>query len=408
MAGEGKEEMAVVGGGERAGATCPVCGAGDSVPFWSVRQVPVFANVLCDTEAEARRVPRGDIALSFCSACGYIWNIAFEPSLVEYAPAYENALHFSDRFRQYADELARRLVETHGIRDGHVVEIGCGDGQFLALLCDLGGNRGFGFDPSHDPGRSDSTGRDDIEIIADYYSEAYADRGADLVCCRHVLEHIPAPLPFLEGIRRAVGDREDAILYFEVPNALYTLRDLGIWDILYEHCSYFSPVSLRSLLQRAGFEIVGTRVDYGEQFLCIEAKPGAPGSGPGGEERGELDELRDLVERFGAAYRAKVSEWKDRLTSMAGESRRAAVWGAGTKGVIFLNTLKVSGSVEYIVDINPRKHGRHVAGTGQPIVPPEHLRECPPDTVIVMNAIYIDEIREQVNRLGLTPSFASA
>jgi hypothetical protein len=58
-----------------------------------------------------------------------------------------------------------------------------------------------------------------------------------------------------------------------------------------------------------------------------------------------------------------------------------------------LNTLKVQGKIKYVVDINPHKHGKHVPGTGQKIVPPEFLRENQPDTVIVMNPIYIEEIQ---------------
>jgi len=55
------------------------------------------------------------------------------------------------------------------------------------------------------------------------------------------------------------------------------------------------------------------------------------------------------------------------------------------------------------VDINPRKQGMYVAGTGQKIVPPEFLRDYQPDVVIVMNPIYEGEIRQMVADWGLTP-----
>jgi hypothetical protein len=75
------------------------------------------------------------------------------------------------------------------------------------------------------------------------------------------------------------------------------------------------------------------------------------------------------------------------------------VWGGGSKGVMFLNTLRPERGVEYMVDINPRKRGMYVAGTGQQIVSPEFLRAYRPDTVIIMNAIYGEEIRGQLDRL---------
>ena len=61
-----------------------------------------------------------------------------------------------------------------------------------------------------------------------------------------------------------------------------------------------------------------------------------------------------------------------------------------------------------MVDINPRKEGMYVAGTGQPIVPPEFLRDYQADVVIVMNPIYIGEIQRVTHSLGLTPQLMVA
>ena len=49
--------------------------------------------------------------------------------------------------------------------------------------------------------------------------------------------------------------------------------------------------------------------------------------------------------------------------------------------------------VEAVVDINPHKHGKFLAGTGHEIVAPEALRRLRPDCVVIMNGIYTDEIR---------------
>jgi len=55
-----------------------------------------------------------------------------------------------------------------------------------------------------------------------------------------------------------------------------------------------------------------------------------------------------------------------------------------------------------MVDINPRKQGMYVAGSGQEIVRPEFLHEYRPDTVIVMNPIYSGEIGEMIGGLGVS------
>ena len=40
---------------------------------------------------------------------------------------------------------------------------------------------------------------------------------------------------------------------------LFTLRDLAIWDIIYEHCGYFVPESLASCFDEAGFQVLDGR-----------------------------------------------------------------------------------------------------------------------------------------------------
>jgi len=94
--------------------------------------------------------------------------------------------------------------------------------------------------------------------------------------------------------------------------------------------------------------------------------------------------------------------WHQKLSRLDQLGRRVVVWGAGTKGVMFLNTVKASEQVRYIVDINPRKQAMYIAGTGQQIVPPEFLQSYRPDVVLVMNPIYQDEIRACMTALGLS------
>jgi FlaA1/EpsC-like NDP-sugar epimerase len=93
---------------------------------------------------------------------------------------------------------------------------------------------------------------------------------------------------------------------------------------------------------------------------------------------------------------------------MVRTGQRAVVWGAGSKGVTFLNALQARDPIGHVVDINPRKQGMYVAGTGQQIVAPEFLKEARPDVVIVMNPVYEDEIRRWVGELGLTPDLICA
>jgi C-methyltransferase-like protein len=58
--------------------------------------------------------------------------------------------------------------------------------------------------------------------------------------------------------------------------------------------------------------------------------------------------------------------------------------------------------VEYLVDINPHKWGKFLPGTGHAVVSPENMREYRPQTVIAMNPVYTDEIRQRLAGMGVT------
>jgi SAM-dependent methyltransferase len=378
--------------------------------FFEVAHAPVMCNILCPTRDAALAVPRGSIRLGFCRACGHVYNIAYDQSFMQYDGAYENSLQFSSRFRQYLEELTRGLVQRYDLYDKDIIEIGCGQGDFLSLLCRMGRNRGTGFDPSFDPAKADTEPGAGVEIVPEMYSGGHDGHPVNLLCCRHVLEHLPEPLEFLEQVRRMLASHKDVVLFFEVPNALFTLEDLAIWDIIYEHCSYFTPTSLRRLFERAGFDVLRLTETYEGQFLTIEARPSQFPSrrdGAAAPDAPPAPVLAESVHRFGEAYRSRMTFWRERLDRL--ENERAVVWGAGSKGVTFLNTLSVSHVLfPYVVDTNPRKHGHFVVGTGQEIVGASILREYRPRVVIVMNGIYAPEISKSLGEMDVDTELVTA
>ena len=378
---------------------CFVCGSTDGEPFFEAEAVPVHCNVLARTRAEALAAPRATLRLVLCPVCGLIYNERFEPTRMRYAGGYETSLHHSGVFQEYAERLVRRLIREHDLRSKDVIEVGCGRGDFLRLVCELGANRGLGIDPGHTGLEEELPGGGRIVIVGETWAQALRERSADLVACRHVLEHLVEPVPLLAAARRATERRPDALVFFEVPDVLFTLRQGGIWDVIYEHCSYFSPASLAFACERAGLTLVCIEQVYGGQFLTIEARPGAPR-----DERhaAGLDELQAATRTFGDTHRAKLAAWEAAWGELRETGRRAAVWGAGSKGVTFLNAFAAAGEVvSHVVDRNPRKQGCFVPGSGQPIVAPEALGGAPPDMVIAMNPLYADEIRRELVALGI-------
>jgi hypothetical protein len=355
----------------------------------NVGEMPVLCNQLCLSEEAARSVSFGRVEVAFCRDCGHVFNPAFDADKLRYSPHYENSLHCSGMFQSYADGLVVELVDRYGLRKKKVVEIGCGQGDFLKSLCAAGDNTGFGFDPSYGGGNEDPR----VTIHSVSFAEIEGKLDADFVACRHVLEHIDRPTEFLRTLvtKLDVGTK----VFFEVPNVLFTLRDGGIWDIIYEHCGYFSPSSLTRAFQLAGLAVETVEETFGGQFLVIHAavagaplatSPVAPG-------------LEAIARRFADDYRIKVAEWRATVARAAAEGQRVVAWGAGSKGNTFLNL--VGPNIEAIVDINPKKRGKFVAGTGQPIWAPDQLSANAPSMVVIMNPVYEQEIAGMLEAIGI-------
>lgn len=370
--------------------------------FYEVKDIPVHSVLLMPTREKALTYPRGNIELGLCSQCGFISNLAFDPSLHEYSSKYEETQGFSATFNAFHKSLASSLIEQFNLRNKIVIEIGCGKGEFLTMLCEMGGNIGVGFDPAYVSERNQSAVKDQITFVQDFYSEKYTNYHGDFVCCKMTLEHIPDTAGFMRTVRRSIGDRSETVVFFQIPDVIRILKERAFWDIYYEHCSYFSQGSLARLFRRCGFDVIKLWKGYDDQYLMIEAKPGNGAVlDPLPEER-DLEDVKKDVADFTAHIESLLKTWQGRLQEFAAKEKKAVIWGGGSKGVAFLTKLNVRDQILYAVDINPYKHGTFMAGTGQEIVSPKFLQTYKPDLVIVMNPIYCDEIRAELNTLGIS------
>ncbi len=378
---------------------CPNCGTAGHSIFYESAEVPAHSVLLMRTREEAIGYPTGDIKLAICAHCGFISNTAFDPDLHEYSERYEATQSCSPTFSAFHRKLAENLIKRHDLHNRDILEIGCGQGEFLLLLSELGGNRGFGFDPAYNGPSQAGDSESRVSFIKDFYSEEYADIQADFICCKMTLEHIPDTAEFMGMVRRAVGSNLEAVVFFQVPNATRILRELAFWDIYYEHCSYFSRGSLSYLFRRCGFEVLNIAEEYDDQYLTIEAR--ASDEDPVYEQRDLLKSDLEDAAYFRAALPAWLEWWQGKAREMGEQGQRVVVWGSGSKAVAFLAALGVRDEVGYVVDINPRRQGTFLPGTGHAIVAPDFLRDYQPDAVFVMNPIYCDEIQRDLDQMNL-------
>ncbi|HEY7678192.1 MAG TPA: class I SAM-dependent methyltransferase [Candidatus Methylomirabilis sp.] len=375
---------------------CPVCGRPAAVEVLRREGVPVHQNLLFGDPAQARNVTRGVLALSVCGGCGFAFNHAFDPCLLDYGTRYEGSQACSPEFSAQLDGLVRDLV-AGGIRGRRILEVGCGAGTFLRRLVAYPGgeNRGVGFDPAYLGPEVELGGR--LRFYRRAYGEGCADGAADVVVCRHVIEHVADPLGLLRAMGETLARSGEPRLLVETPCLDWILDHQVAWDLFYEHCSLFTAAALITALGRAGFRPTSMRRLFGRQYLWAE---GAPGPGGTHEPPGQ----GTVVARAQGLARGEAALIAARRALLERQRRRGpvAVWGAGAKGATFCNLVDPTGErVACVVDVNPRKQGRYVAGTGHPIASPAQAGEAGIAVAIVLNPNYVAEVRAELRRLRL-------
>jgi hypothetical protein len=379
---------------------CPSCGSRNTEPFFEVKNAPIFSVVTIKSQADALAVPRKDIELHFCNDCAFVFNRLFDPSVDCFLQGYEDQQGYSKTFMQYLTKIAKELIRKYHLTGKTIVEIGCGKGDFLNLMVKLNGGIGIGIDPAYEDNRQKNT---NLTFYKELYSRKYGSIPADLIACRHTLEHIEATENFLTEIRCSLGNGAEPLIFFEVPNMKRILEELAFWDIYYEHCSYFSAGSLARVFRKSRYEILDLYLDYKDQYLLIEAKPTYHISNKKFAIEESVEELKLLVERFKTEVANRLGNWRARLIELKEKSSKAVVWGGGSKSVGFLTQFADLDLIEYVVDVNPHMKGNFIPGIGKMYVEPEFLKEYQPDTVIIMNAIYTGEIQQMLQKMGLDP-----
>ena len=383
---------------------CPACGGADLESFYQINDVPAHSCLMLPTRDAALAFPRGDIELAFCRDCGFISNIRFDVSLNKYSPAYEETQAFSPRFMRFVNDVCDDQIAKYGIGPGiSVLEIGCGKGEFLVALCERSGCRGIGLDPGYRPERTQSSASPRIRFIRDFYGPSYSHLQADYVCCRHTLEHIGPVRDFVTLVRQTIGDRRHVNVFFELPDMERVLEHGVFWDIYYEHCTYFTRGSLARLFRDTGFEVLELYKAYGGQYLMLEARPTPGPTQARLPQESDLERTARLVDDFQDRVAAQLQELQDIVSNARREGKTIAIWGSGSKCVSLIGSLRMGEELTAIVDINPHKHGKFLAGSGREILSPEGLRTLQPDIVLLMNSIYTEEVRNDLNTRGLRP-----
>ena len=149
---------------------------------------------------------------------------------------------------------------------GKVLDIGCGNGSFLAEF-----SRNFSQWELHGL-EYNSKHLDALQSIPRFHKlhsqnlSAISPKQFDLICLIHTLEHIVNPLQFLKDVANLLTD--DGVLFIQVPHYPENPFELFTAD----HASHFTVGSLSHLLTNCGFAVQSVTTQWVRREISLIAK----------------------------------------------------------------------------------------------------------------------------------------
>lgn len=316
----------------------------------------------------------GSVVVCHCDECGLVQ--LTEQLESDYYDDYLMTTAHSPQMQEYQRSQAQAFVARFSLLSKRVIEIGCGDGNYLRYLAEEG-VEATGLEPSAKSRHLAVVGG--LRVQDGYLGRDHPADGSpyDGFVSRQVLEHVADINGFLQGICQSVAPGAAGLI--EVPSLEQAVRLGRFYDFFPDHLNYFSALTLRHALARNGFDVVDVSPGMnGEYNVALMTKAPIP-------DLASIDRTRESTSRSVACF----------LSSQRTDGKRVAVWGAGGKGNTFLAVSRTC-EVEYVIDSDPVKQGLYTPVSHLPIVPPKTLIDRPVDVVILTALAYRNEILHQL------------
>jgi SAM-dependent methyltransferase len=166
--------------------------------------------------------------------------------------------------RREAGQLARHVPQN-----GRIIEVGCGNGKFLSVLHDVRPDIGLAGVDIEDVGIADLPG---LTFHHGQLEEVDIEPSSfDAVYCSNLVEHVPDPLAFLTKCRKIL--KPGGVIVGITPDHLSLDRYIfGRYWAGYHyprHTFVFDHRNIRTVLENAGFEVVGIKGSHAYWYLSL-------------------------------------------------------------------------------------------------------------------------------------------
>lgn len=380
-------------------AGCRLCGSSDIETVLELTPTPP-ANNLITSEDLGRAPACYPLEVCRCADCHHLQlRHIVNPELL-----FSNYLYVSQTspvmLHHLADQAAALIKRFGNFGNKFVIEIGSNDGSLLRNF-QRHGYSVLGVDPAQNiAAQAEAAG---VPTVVEFFGEAVGHRLAEehgragLVCANHCFAHIEDIHSVVEGVKHLLG--EGAEFVFEVGYLLDVYQNTLFDTIYHEHLDYHHVEPL-----------VGFFASHGMTLVHVERHDIQGGTLRGFARLGQVEPAASVAEFIDAEraagidrketflrFDASINELSENLNRLLSDitARDERVYGFGVpaKATTLMYHFAITKDlVPIIVDDNPLKQGRYVAGLEIPITSAQLIYDDKPEYVVILAWNFADSI----------------